>query len=592
MNADAREHPLRAVVGAFAFLLTRSLANRVMQRLRRLRQPKYLIGSLVAIAYFYFVFFHRAGAPTGAFVKAAPAVAAGWTTVVAFGLLVSTLGYWVFAGASARLAFTQTEIAFLFPAPLTRTTLIHFSLLRAQLRLVLLSLLMGVLFRRGSALGAGTLQFSLAYWLLFSITEMHTLAASFTRQRLLDLGVRPWLRRMVVAVFALTALLACGWALRGKVHWPPAAIWAGGTPALLQWFDGILATAPLNWLLTPFRWVVAPMFAPDAATFARDLLPALALLVAHYVWALRAQVSFEDASLAHARRRTEKIAAMRAGRLSERAPTQPRREPFALAGQGFAPLAFLWKGLIALGPMYRLRNWLIACGIVVALCQWLAADPLRRPILTVVGIMLTAMGGWLLVLGPMMVQRGMRRTLEQMDILKAAPLRGWQIALGELLSPAAVMTCLAWLLLVIGVEALAHSPERSLRAPPDIAAAAFGAALIVPPLCAFMLSLPFAGLLYFPAWAGDTGQAARGFEAMGARLIFMGGYVLVLALSLLPVALIGALGFWLGERFIGLAAGLLLAALLACAGLVLEVVFSIDLLGRRIDGFDVSQELS
>ena len=50
------------------------------------------------------------------------------------------------------------------------------------------------------------------------------------------------------------------------------------------------------------------------------------------------------------------------GRMGRRMPSKPRAEPFRLAGAGgHSWPAFLWKDLVAMGPLYRLRIWLLAC---------------------------------------------------------------------------------------------------------------------------------------------------------------------------------------------------------------------------------------
>ena len=43
----------------------------------------------------------------------------------------------------------------------------------------------------------------------------------------------------------------------------------------------------------------------------------------HYWWAVRVQVSFEEATIAHARRQALRQSARREGRLRERAPSKP-----------------------------------------------------------------------------------------------------------------------------------------------------------------------------------------------------------------------------------------------------------------------------
>ena len=45
------------MTSAFLFLLSRSFVNRTKARLKRLRQPKYLVGALFGLIYLYFSFF-------------------------------------------------------------------------------------------------------------------------------------------------------------------------------------------------------------------------------------------------------------------------------------------------------------------------------------------------------------------------------------------------------------------------------------------------------------------------------------------------------------------------------------------------------
>ena len=56
------------MIGALLYLRFTSLLNLVSHRIRRLRQPKYLIGAAVAVGYFYFVLLRRPGVagPPGA----------------------------------------------------------------------------------------------------------------------------------------------------------------------------------------------------------------------------------------------------------------------------------------------------------------------------------------------------------------------------------------------------------------------------------------------------------------------------------------------------------------------------------------------
>ena len=592
MNASAHRHG--AVFGAFAYLQATSLYNNVRQRLLRLRQPKYLVGAIVGVAYIYFFFVHRGfrthgGVPPPGFAMT-PAMAATIASLVALGLLLYVCADWIVGSEKAQLGFTEAEIDFLFPAPLTRTALIHFSLLRSQLAIFFSAFLIGLLLRRGGGFSGHPLQYITGFWLLMSTLKLHGIAAPFTRERLLGLGLQSWMRRALAACVVVGIAVACWWSMRGALHLPDAAAMSD-IGLLRQWFDGIVATAPLSWLLAPFHWVVAPMFATDTAGFLHALPAALAMLLLHYIWAVRAQVSFEDASIVHARKRAERTAAMREGRMGRGLPSKPRSEPFRLSGRGESWIAFLWKGLVAMGPLYRLRTWLIACVVVTVFCQWAAADPARKGMLMGIGIAIPALGAWLLFLGPMMMQHGLRRTFERMDVLKALPLRGWQIALGELATPAAVMSFAAWWLLLFGAQAMVAGAGHAALTTMQVITAAIALALVAPPLFGLMLCVPFAGMLVFPAWIVAPGSSGRGIEVMGQRLVFMLGYLLTVLLAAIPAALLGGLGFLLGKWLGGMAVAMLAAAVGACAVFAFELACAVRLLGRRIERFDLSQEL-
>jgi hypothetical protein len=115
--------------------------------------------------------------------------------------------------------------------------------------------------------------------------------------------------------------------------------------------------------------------------------------------------------------------------------------------------------------------------------------------------------------------------------------------------------------------------------------------VVAPPLFGLMLSVPFAGMLYFPAWIVAPGSSGRGIEVMGQRLVFMLGYLCTVLLAAIPAALLGGIGLLVGRWLGGWSAGILLASCCACAVFAVELAVWLRLLGRRIDRFDLSQEL-
>jgi len=581
--------------GALLYLQLTALRNAVRQRLRRLREPRYLIGLVVGTAYVYFFFFRRAmprGYPGRG--PAAPPAEVGLVLALGFvaAIMVGRIVYaWIFSADRAALAFTEAEVAFLFPAPVARRTLVHFKLLKSQLRILFSALLLALLSNRFSLLGGSAWAHAAGWWILLSTVELHGIGASFTRQRLLDLGFRPGLRRVLFGGALALALAALAWWVRGHVPAPATATMRdlARWPAYLR---AVAALPPLPWVLAPFRWVLGPFFAADAATFLRALGPALFVLGAHYVWVLRAEVSFEEASIDLARRRGERIAAVRAGGwrgLSR--PTRRRSEPFVLRPAGSAPPAFLWRNLIASGPWFYPRNWLLLSAAILAGLGLLGASPTYRPWLTVVQAATFPVSIWVLFAVPMLLRRQVNLLFERLDVMKTLPLRGWQVVLGELLSPVVLITAIEWLLLAVIAVTAGTLTRNVFNTVWLTGLGAVGIALLVPPVAGLMTAVPFAAALFFPDWVATLNQP-RGMDVMGQRLIFAGGYLVVLILALLPAALAAAGPFLLVRWLAGMWSAAVLAGAVA-GSLVLagELAAVVWWLGGRWERFDLSREL-
>ena len=79
---------------------------------------------------------------------------------------------WILPSGRAALSFTETETAFLFPAPLTRRSLIHFKLIRWQLSILIMSLVLSLVGRRWAFLGGNIWTHALGWWLIFSFSNL------------------------------------------------------------------------------------------------------------------------------------------------------------------------------------------------------------------------------------------------------------------------------------------------------------------------------------------------------------------------------------------------------------------------------------
>jgi len=585
------------MIGALVYLQLTSLRNALSQRLRRLRHPRYLAGAIVGAAYFYVFFFRHffsgRGRPT-LHLAGLPALTVDWPSLLeplgASVLFVVAALAWILPKDRAALQFTEAEVAFLFPAPVARRTLVHFKLIKSQLAILITSLFLALFSNRWSFLGGNAAIHAAGWWLIFSLINLHLLGASFARERLFDFGLDPARRRLIA--FGVLALLgAATWLGLRHTLAPPTDADFAGPEAMLRYGQAVFAAPPLAWVLWPFRLAVRPFLATDASAFLWALGPALLLLVGHYLWVVRSDVAFEEASLALSQKRAERVAAIRGGQWRGPArPTKPRREPFALAPRGPAPVAFLWKGLIAAGPLYYPRSWLIAAGVCIAGTLWLRRDP--RPFVPVIGALSLGIGAYALLLGPMLFRRGLNLMLTRLDVVKTYPLRGWQIVLGEMFTPIALLTAFEWLLLALatfGVQTI----FRKIAAIPYLpGAGAVGIGLLVPPLGGLMFAIPFAATLYFPAWMGAGNKLGGGIEAMGQRLIFFAGYVLVLVTALIPAALVSIAPIAILLKLTdSLPLAVLAAGATASAVLVGEFALVIWWLGRRYEEFDLSVEL-
>ena len=585
------------MIRTFAYLYGTSVRNALVQRLKRLRQPKYLVGALVGGLYFYFFVFRNAFRGMGAGMAGRPAtdgaaVSAAFGPLAALVLFIVVALSWILSSRRAALQFTEAEVAFLFPAPVPRRALINFKLLRSQLAILVSVFFLTLFIRRGGLAGGGTLIRAAGWWIILSTLNLHMLAASFARERMLNFGLNPWRRRLLVGGVLLALVAACWLVVRRTVALPTDADLANPN-AVMHYLDQVLNHRPISWVLAPFGLVVRPYLSPDLPAFLAALGPALLIIVAHYVWVLQSSVSFEEASLELAARRAERIAAVRSGRWrsGRNGPTKPRPEPFRLAPRGWVPLAFLWKNLIALGTFFRLRTWLILCVAVVLALTWVAADPVRIPLLKGIGMVALMLGGWLFAFGPMFMRREVQQTLTHLDITKAYPLAGWQVVVGQLLTPMVLMTFAQWLLLLVAALSLGTTTRDPWLALGLGAAGAGGVALIMPPLCGLLLCIPYTGVLYFPAWAQSTGPRGGGIEVMGQRLIFMAGYLVVLVVAVLPAAGLGALVFFIGNFLLGKVAAVILTTLCASAVLVGELAGAVYWLGEKLERFDLSTEL-
>jgi len=211
--------------------------------------------------------------------------------------------------------------------------------------------------------------------------------------------------------------------------------------------------------------------------------------------------------------------------------------------------------------------------------------------LPVVGMMAAMFLVWSLFFGPQLLRQDLRQDLALADILKTYPMAGWQVALGELLAPAVILTAVQWFLLLIAAGLSAPIQRLGLERT-AILGIGFGAAVIAPMLNLIQLQIPNAAVLLFPAWFQAAKDSPRGIEATGQRLVFMLGQLLAFALALVPAAAVFTVVFLVAKMLLMLGLGLSipLASIAAAVVLAVEAALGLLLLGRLFDRFDLSAE--
>src|SRR5215813_1109754 len=200
------------MISALVYLQYHSIRNRLIRQFQRLKQPKYFIFAVVGVLYFtFYVNRWRMVAP-----NSPTAGSAGdrllYQLIGAAALFLIVFLAWIMPHERAALAFTEAEVAFLFPAPISRRGLIHFKLLRSQTAILFTTFfLMLVTNRFGGKfwIHAG------GWWIILSTLNLHMLGCSFARTLLLDRGITNWQRRLAIGgLLSVLAVVVIVWGWR------------------------------------------------------------------------------------------------------------------------------------------------------------------------------------------------------------------------------------------------------------------------------------------------------------------------------------------------------------------------------------------
>ena len=343
-----------------------------------------------------------------------------------------------------------------------------------------------------------------------------------------------------------------------------------------------LTTGAAGWALWPTRAIVRLPLATSTVEYWRALPAVLGLLALNYIWVMRSDAAFEEASA----EQSEKVVR---GRLAPRpARATVVSTPFSLAPRGRVETAILWKNLILLGRYASLRTLWRLVPVVIFFAA-VASGSRRTGLISILSLM--ALGGVALIvlLGPQIVRNDLRQDLGHLALLKTWPVRSAALIRGEVLAPAAVLTGLAWVFVIASVLLVTRVPSNAAGlATVVLNRVSYGIAalLIAPPVVVVQLIIQNGLAVLFPAWAVIGATRSRGVDVMGQRLLMQAGIWLTLLVSIVPAVLMaGVLGF-----VIYLATGVLpiiAPAALGSAVMLAEAFLATEALGRALDRTDV-----
>jgi ABC-2 type transport system permease protein len=567
--------------GASLYIIVCSARNRLRVRLRRLREPRYLVGAIVGAAYLYFSFFARFRTTQASAARrqnrgagAAPVFAALASAGPALGgllLLATTGASWIMPFNSGLLDFSDAEIQILFPAPVSRRQLLIHRMVRSQLGLLFASVVAGIAMPSGS--GFTRVRASVATWVLLVTAKIYFTGISLARTRLGSRDARSrrvaWLPLALLA--AAIAIVARALTQAYAAHPPTGVIGA------LSLVDGVAHTGASRVVLWPFMAIARPLFAPWPGPYLAALARAAIILIAIVAWVLASDSTFQEAATEAAERRSKEPA-------GQMVTYRARSSGWTLSATGRPEGAFAWKAAMQTLRIVDKRT-LARSGLILLLMTMGALSFGRaNGVAATLGAFATACAFFSILLAPQIMRQDMRQDLRHLELLKTWPVKASAVVRGELVWPGALITVIAWTM--TGVALLLSAAVFSTVDLDWRVAGGAAVAIVTPALVFAQLTIHNGVALIFPAWVPLGNQRPRGLDAMGQRLIMLGGTWLLLIVMMLPGALAGAI-VWFGlGRFLGPA--MLVPAAVICTVIVgVEVLLATEALGPAYERLDV-----
>jgi ABC-2 type transport system permease protein len=572
------------MIAASVYIIVCSARNRARVRLRRLREPRYLIGAIVGAAYLYFSFFARfrvsrssaarRGRSGGGVPAPLAALAATGPALAGLALLAVTAASWILPFESGLLDFSEAEMQFLFPAPVSRRKLLIYRILRSQIGLLFSAAVIGVSLGISSS-GFSRLRISVASWFLLVTARIYFTGVTLARVRLASRDRRS--RRIAwlpIAVLGAATAIVVSSVVRAYQAAPVA-----GPLAMLELIGRVGQTGAVRVVLWPFVALARPLFAAWPQPYLSALSASAIVLAVVAAWVLKSDEAFQEAVTHVAERRSQDAPAQKG------APTyKVRSAAWTLAPIGRPEAAFAWKAAMQTLRMVDRRTLARVVSILAALTIIASSAGRGNGLAALLGAFSFAGAAFAIVLAPQVLRIDMRQDLSHLELLKTWPVKASAVVRGELLWPGALITAGSWIMLAAATY-LSGTMFGQVSLGLRLATGA-AMAILAPALVFSQLAIHNAVALLFPAWVPLGNQRPRGLDAMGQRLIMLGATWLLLIVSALPGAIAGGIVWYALQRFVGPAA--LIPAAIVCTAIVgLEVLVATEAIGPTYERLDV-----
>jgi len=571
------------MIGASAYIAWCSAKNRVRVRLRRLREPRYLIGAIVGVAYFYLTIFARGRRPgvrvngRGGGPPALPAqFALGAAAIGGLGALALSLLMWLGTAKSGLLDFSEAEREMLFSAPVSRRQLLVHRIIRSQFGSLFASVLIALF--ATPVTGSGRIRLAIGVWIVLLTARIYYAAVSLSRARLQSRAASTRLLARLPLAFLLVALLVV---VTNIVREFRDVVVAGPGDVFVHLTRVASAGMP-RVVLWPFAAVARAPFAGASADVVSGLLPALLVLAVVTAWLL-ASSDAVDAVAGQGGGPQEKIE-----KRAAKVPQAARSVGWTLPLHGRPELALFWKGATEMVRGTSANALRIAIPLLVVIVgmtsAMMGASGMRQPA-GVVSLVCGLLAGVSILFGPQMMRTDLRTDLQHLELLKTWPMRAAEVIRGEMAWPVAFVSLFASAAIVTS----ALFSGTALPNQPFVDRWSLAIAVIVagPALVSAQFAVHNMTAILFPGWVQLGSQRTRGIDAMGQRLIMLAAVLVSLIAFSLPGAIAGGV-IWLAlHRLVGNV--VLVPAAVAFSVIVLvEVLLVTELLGPAYEKIDVT----